>query len=236
MLFKLRWIGQNGFILTLGNKTLCIDPFLSNSVFKFDGYNRVIPAPMSPSELNVDVIATTHDHVDHLDPDTLEYINCNKTFYLGPTSCVEHFKLLGIKEEKIIELNAGNSTKLNDAVITAVYADHYKDSIGIIVNYNDTNIYFVGDSLFNERLFEVKNFNIDIIVTCINGKLGNMNYIEAAKLSKEINPKVGIPCHYGMFVENTEDPAKYKEELKNSDIKYFELEFNKTYNVEDILS
>lgn len=235
-MFKLRWIGQNGFMITLGDKTVCIDPYLSNSVLNVDGFNRLIPPPISPSELNVDIIATTHDHVDHLDEETLKYTNFNKTFYLGPTSCVEHFKLLGIKEEKIIQLNAGNSIRLNDAVITAVYADHYKDSIGIIVNYNDITIYFVGDSLFNKRLFEVKSFNIDIIVTCINGKLGNMNYIEAAKLSKEINPKVGIPCHYGMFAENTEDPSNYKEELKNSGIKYFELELNKIYNVRDIIS
>lgn len=214
---------------------MCIDPYLSNSVFYSDGFDRLVPIPVQPDKLNVDMILTTHDHMDHFDEETLKHTDFNKISYAGPESCTEHFKLIGIRNEKIITLNAGDSIDFNGADITAVYADHFKDSIGVIVRYNGITIYFTGDSLFNKKLLGVKDFNIDIIVTCINGKLGNMNYAEAAKLSKELEVKVGIPCHYGMFKENTEDPAKYEKELKGSGIKYFETEINKDYDVNDII-
>lgn len=235
-MFKLKWIGQGGYIITLGSKILCIDPYLSNSVLGLDGFNRLVPIPIMPRNLNVDMIIATHDHMDHLDEETLKYTNYNDIFYAGPDSCIRHFKLLGIKEEKLITLNIGDSISLGDAKITAVYADHIIDSIGVIVDYNDITIYFVGDSLFNERLFEVKKFDVDIIVTCINGKLGNMNYVEAAQLTKGLQVKVGIPCHYGMFAENTENPKKYEKELFCSEVAYLELESNKDYDIDEIIS
>ncbi len=232
-MLKLKWIGQGGYLITLGSKTLCIDPYFSNSVFEVEGLNRLIPAPISPKDLEADMIITTHDHMDHFDEETLKYTNHDKILYAGPKSCMEHFKKIGIKEDKIIALDRNNKINLGETQITAVYADHTEDSIGVIVSYNNTNIYFVGDSLFNEKLLEVKTFEIDIIVVCINGKLGNMNYMEAAKLSKELGVKIGIPTHYGMFAENTEDPKKYEEELNGSGVHYLELEFNKEYDVQE---
>ena len=66
---------------------------------------------------------------------------------------------------------------------------------------------------------------------CINGKLGNMNADEAAKLTKIINPLVGVPTHYGMFASNTEDPEKYTSQIDNG----FIMDFNKEYTISELL-
>ena len=46
--------------------------------------------------------------------------------------------------------------------------------------------------------------------------LGEISQEEAIKLTKDINPKIGVPNHYGMFESNTEDPKKYTSKIENS--------------------
>ena len=66
---------------------------------------------------------------------------------------------------------------------------------------------------------------------CINGRLGNMSVDDAIKLTKIINPKVGIPTHYGMFESNTEDPKNYTSKLKCG----FEMEYNRSYSILEVI-
>ncbi|HEY5587098.1 MAG TPA: MBL fold metallo-hydrolase [Ruminiclostridium sp.] len=236
MSFNLTWIGQGGFILQIEDKKLCIDPYLSNSVFHLDGFQRVCEVPILPEDLDVDVIVCTHDHIDHLDEDSLKYTDMEHIFYVGPSTCQRHFKAFEVHDNRILPLNRGEEISIGDSAnVIGVYADHTEDSIGIIVKYKGITLYFVGDSLYSEKLKDVKSFKPDILITCINGKLGNMDYSEAAKLATELHVKTAVPCHYGMFAENTEDPKNFKRALKGSSVKYFELEFNKEYPIEDMI-
>ena len=63
------------------------------------------------------------------------------------------------------------------------------------------------------------------MIVCINGKLGNMDYRSAARLAQEIGVKTAIPCHYGMFGENTEDPENFRSALSTTGVEYRELKF-----------
>ena len=81
-------------------------------------------------------------------------------------------------------------------------------------------------------LEKLKEMNIDVMFICINGKLGNMNVDEAVKLTGIIDPKVGVPTHYGMFESNTEDPKKYTDALKCG----FEMKHNVKYDIYEVLN
>lgn len=232
---KLTWIGQGGFIFYLGDKTLCVDPYLSNSVAHVDGFQRMVPAPFRPEDLRVDMIICTHDHMDHLDEETIKYTDFSRILYAGPDSCLKHYRAIGIPEQRLINLNRGESVALGDAVVYGVYAAHTRDSIGVVVKYGGTTFYLVGDSLYDNQLLEAGKHKPDVLLCCINGKLGNMNYLEAAQLASELEVKVAVPCHYGMFKENTEDPDKFLDELAKSGIHGFKMEYNVTYSAKDIL-
>ena len=45
----------------------------------------------------------------------------------------------------------------------------------------------------------------------INGQFGNMNPEEAAKLARDAEAKVAIPCHFWTFAEHNGDPGKFIE-------------------------
>ena len=62
-----------------------------------------------------------------------------------------------------------------------------------------------------------------------------MNYKDAAKLARQLDVKVAVPAHYGMFKENTEDPNNFKKELNDSGISYKELKFNRSTCLSKIL-
>src|SRR5271155_3767788 len=72
------WLGQAGFALKSPRGCrLAIDPYLSNSceaIGRTAGLNmrRQVRAPLAPRDLiEFDVLAFTHSHQDHVDPDTI---------------------------------------------------------------------------------------------------------------------------------------------------------------------
>ena len=105
MSFEITWLGQGGYLFNLGDKVLCIDPYLSNSMYNNGKYNRLLPIPIEPRELKADMIICTHDHIDHLDEATISKTNMNDILYAGPDSCQQHFRVIGIPVENIISLN-----------------------------------------------------------------------------------------------------------------------------------
>ena len=225
MSFDVMWIGQGGFIFRLGDKSLCIDPYFSNSVQKVDSFQRLVPPPMKPGDLDVTMVLCTHDHLDHLDEETLRRTDWTSTRFAGPSSCLDHYRRMGIPEENLTSFNRGETLRLGSAVLHAVFADHTDDSVGVVIDYEGVAVYVMGDSRDHKRLRDVRRHRPDIVFACINGQLGNMDYRQAAALAEDLGVQVAVPCHYGMFKENTEDPNKFRSALASADVAYVHLPY-----------
>ncbi len=220
-MLKIRWLGQSGYILTDGRNTICIDPYLSDIVNQIANRPRTREVPILPQDLNCDAVICTHNHLDHIDIDSIPLMNKSINFF-APGDCEKVLNELGVA--KYNKFDEGTSYIIGAFKITAVFADHTVPAIGLIVEYNGEKLYFSGDTFYNEKL---KNLECDYMFICINGKLGNMNVDEAIKLTGEINPKLAIPNHYDMFESNSENPENFK--VKNR----FIMEFNREYEVID---
>ncbi|MDF2594747.1 MAG: beta-lactamase domain protein [Clostridia bacterium] len=207
--WMINWIGQGGFVFkTSKGKVICIDPYLSNSVEKFEGIGtRRMWFPSFPlAVFRPDVVICTHDHLDHTDPETLPLIAAySKALFLAPTTSYEHMKAMNIDEARLKVFNREDIYQGEDFKLRAVYAQHTSDSIGILLETHDLKIYITGDTEESERLYALKDEKIDILITCINGKLGNMNAQEACKLAQHLEVKHVIPMHYGLIPSNTVD-------------------------------
>ena len=228
-MLKIRWIGQSGYILNDGKTEICIDPYLSNVVDRIAKRGRMVKAPFLPEELKSDVIICTHNHLDHVDIDAILLMKKGNMLFLAPSDAKNQLVECGVTKFK--EFDEGATEKIGDFEFTAVFADHTVPAIGVIVKHFRITMYFSGDTEYNEKLEELAKYNIDIMFICINGKLGNMNVDEAVKLTKIINPKVGIPTHYGMFESNTENPENYTSKLDCG----FEMKHNTEYDVLEVL-
>lgn len=224
------WIGQGGYIIEFDHNILCIDPYLSDEVERIEGLKRLLPPPFQPEDLKVDYIIFTHDHLDHFDEPSIRRITDKNIKYIGPTSCAERLKGFLGDDKAVMTLNRNETLLLDSVKLHAVYTKHTEDSIGLVIQQSDRNsggVYLTGDTEYCDRLHSVKKYEPELMIGCINGMLGNMSYVELASLGSEIGVKMIIPSHYGMFLENTEDPKKLERLIRNSDLLYFELDYNK---------
>ncbi len=75
--FHLWWLGQSGFLLKWGTRTVLFDPYLSDSLTKkYAGtptpHVRMTERCVKPELLGfVDIVTSSHAHTDHLDAETL---------------------------------------------------------------------------------------------------------------------------------------------------------------------
>jgi L-ascorbate 6-phosphate lactonase len=131
---------------------------------------------------------------------------------------VDKYLELGIKKERVSLLGCGTEITEKNIMIKAVFADHGRlapEAIGILLNINGIKLYFSGDTAYRpEMIKDVIDFAPDIAILSVNGKFGNLNSEEGAKLASDIGAKIAIPCHYWMFKEHGGDPQLFEEEMK----------------------
>ena len=209
-MLKIKWLGQSGYILQDEKSAVCIDPYLSDSVEAVTGAKRMIPAPVLPENLCADAVICTHNHLDHLDPGSIQKMDKERTVFLAPSDCEAQLRGLGVL--KYTPFDTGATIKIGGIEVSAAYAKHTIPAIGVLIGVDGYGLYFTGDTLYDSELEKVK---CDILFVCINGRLGNMSVEEAVKLTKKIQPKIGVPNHYGMFLDNTEDPMKYAKHIQH---------------------
>ena len=227
---KIRWIGQGGYLLLDEKTTICIDPYLSDVVNRLAGRARMVKAPFSPEDLFADAVICTHNHVDHVDIDAIPMMKKDAMTFYAPSDAKETLLSLGVNN--YCQFDENDRYEIGNFTIEAVYAYHSVPAIGVLIHHGDLTIYISGDTEYDEKLETLKDKKIDIMIICINGKLGNMNVEEAIRLTQILSPHLAIPTHYGMFESNTEDPEKYTSRLPNA----LALEYDKIYDMEDLFN
>lgn len=218
----IKFLGQSGYVLKTRNSEIIIDPYLSDSVNRVAGRPRTLPIPIKPKDINCDAVICSHNHLDHLDPDTVKDVS-DAQFFITTNEGKAELKKMGKENSKT--LNIGESITIGDFTITAVFADHTVEAFGLIIKAENKTLYFSGDTLYNEKLFEIAEYKPDVTFICINGRLGNMNVEEALDVANIIGAKVNIPNHYDMFASNSENPLLFSDNISGGMI----LEFNKCY-------
>ena len=225
----IKWIGQSGYIISDETTKLCIDPYLSDAVNRIAKRERMVKAPLLPQDLRSDAVICSHDHPDHTDIDAIPLMNKENMIFLAPSHARNTLLSCGVT--RFLPFDENDVYTVGDFKLTAVFADHTVPAIGILIEHGEYTLYFSGDTEYNSRLCELADKNIDVMFICINGKLGNMNVDDAARLTRIIAPRIGVPNHYGMFESNSEDPQKYISQIKNG----FILKHNVEYTIKEIL-
>ena len=206
---KVTWLGQAGLLFEKEDIKIIVDPYLSNSCFQLNpASDRRVPVDEKYLEMHPDVLVLTHDHLDHTDPETLEY-------YLGKQ---QNIVVLASKNawNHVREFKGNhNYVSFNRHTIwthegirfTAVKAEHSDDyAIGVIIEDEGKKYYVTGDTLYNTDILEDLSKDIDVVFLPVNGKGNNMNYVDAAEFAAAIGAKKVVPLHFGLFDDL--DPEK----------------------------
>ncbi len=228
------WIGQAGFILKTEKGALSVDPFCGEAKGNSE---RIYPPFIKKGSVHVDLVLTTHAHWDHFDPVTYEEYVIPDTI-VGPGTCMAALEKSGLAIPGV-RLDRGETLERCGFRITATTADHDVDSVGYLVSCDGVKLYFSGDALFTTKTI-VPNVGMapDVAFICINGKLGNMNYMEAASYCRILGAKVGVPTHYDLIRHNTENPKEFTDALARvaPEVRGFVMERGREYQMEEILN
>lgn len=210
------WLGQSGFLLHWPTGlTVCIDPYLSPSKAAGRTRERLMPIPIPASQLQADLVITTHDHGDHFDEVTIRPLaESPEPIFVGPSSCRDHWLAMELPGERFLRLDQGESLDIAGAHLSGIYAKHKsgaaEDAIGVMIEAGGFRVYHVGDSEYTDTLVEhVRQLRPDLLMAPINGRGGNMDAKQAAQLTQEVRPRVVVPIHYGMIPTNTADPQVF---------------------------
>lgn len=214
-------LGQSGFLFkNAAGVTLAIDPCLADPVAKVSPeWRRLYPPPVQPAELRCDILIVTHDHLDHLDPDTISgLVDGTVEKFVGPRNACKHFAKLGIPGERIVRVDGAETVELKGIRIMGTLAitndAANPDAEGIILNFPDApSVYHTGDTAFSPLLANVADKKPDIYMPCINGRYGNMDAFEAAILGAALRSRWAIPHHYDMFKHNLANPEGFKSQI-----------------------
>jgi L-ascorbate metabolism protein UlaG (beta-lactamase superfamily) len=232
---RLWWLGQSGFLLQWNGRHLLFDPYLSDSLTrKYAGttkpHVRITERVVAPEKLGfVDVVTSTHNHTDHLDAETLLPLLAaarqEVAIVVAAANRAFAAERLGKEPGDLVAIDAGQSIEIRGFDITAVPAAHDKLEtddrgrqryVGFVVRAGQWTIYHSGDTVVFEGMAKLlRPHAIDVALLPINGKVGNMNGADAARLAKDAGAKLAIPCHYDMFEFNTASPGPFVRECEN---------------------
>jgi len=210
------YLAQAGFYFkTSTGTTVCVDPYLSNCCERLFGFKRMIPNVLPLSEFSVDILAATHSHADHLDPDLLDSISEEaRISFVGAADCREAYENSGIPQDRFTILSEGQSTTAKGIKFRAIYADHGElapQAVGFLMNIYGISVYDTGDTAFvpEKILASLGKTKVDIMIVPINPAFGNPGAKGACKLAKIIKPKIVVASHFGMFIEHGGDPEEF---------------------------
>jgi L-ascorbate metabolism protein UlaG (beta-lactamase superfamily) len=234
---RLWWLGQSGFLLRAGNRTILFDPYLSDSLTKKYAntdkpHARITERVVDPSRLaGIDVISSSHTHTDHMDAETLLALlaeNPQAKLLIPRANRAFVLERLGNFENRLVELDAGESVTVAGVEFHGIPAAHNtveRDEhgrcrfLGYVARLDAKTVYHSGDTMMHDGLVPALSvFKPDVALVPINGNkpqrrvAGNLDGIEAARLAREIGAGIAVPHHFELFEFNTASPEQFEAE------------------------
>lgn len=224
------WLGQHSFIVKAQGVTLGFDLYLSDYP---GGAPRSYPPPVLPASLtSLDLVFSSHDHIDHLDPWTLGPL-CSASptaLFVMPETVTPAVREV-LPAERVRGTRADVPLSLRGVPIHPIPAAHdtleapehgYRHQ-AYIVRLGGVTICHTGDTVMYDGLVErLREHRVDVLLAPINGRdyfrthrdiIGNLSAREAADLAAAAGVRLLIPTHWDLFPANTENPGHLFEYL-----------------------
>lgn len=205
---RVTFIGNAGFLITVGDKKVLIDAFFSGFppgyTLPFNVKTLLVNAK-SPFD-QVDLILATHDHADHFSAEMVrQHMQSNpKAVFISATQAASQLTDFG---DRVIAVDpvAGTpvNTEANDIQVEAIYLSHgtfpsgqteiYNN--GYIVTINGTKVFHTGDNAALRDVVQYKLSEQNIDLAFIQ-HFYLRNSASRGILDSDIGAKYVFPIHY----------------------------------------
>lgn len=213
------WLGHGSLLLTTTSGTrVAFDPWLEGNP-KF---------PYESTDIdNLNVIAVTHGHFDHMGS-VGSLAQATGATVVSTPEMSAYFASVGV--QNLVEMNKGGTVKVGDVALTMVSADHScgvtvgeglpnvygGDPVGFIARSGDSDsgsIYVSGDTnVFGDMRLIQELYQPEIGFIPIDGHY-NMGPREAAHAVELLGLSRVVPIHFGTFPLLTGTPEEFVRHL-----------------------
>ncbi len=227
------FLGQAGVRLRIGGLTIYVDPYLTDAVAERFGeaLHRLVPSPLAPADVtDADWVLITHEHLDHLEPQTLREIARRSpgAQFVCPAPWIGALQECGIRRERILRAQEAWIPLAREVSVHPVPAAHptiERDAegellrVGYVLQVDGRRIYHAGDTSPDEAIVRaVRAFEpIATALIPVNernhyreraGILGNMSVREAFAFCEELGARTLVPIHWDLFAPNSVLPEE----------------------------
>ncbi len=214
------WFGHSGVLLAVCGMQILIDPIFSPRCFPMQwiGPKRFTQPTVSPEDLpQIDLLLLTHDHHDHLDPQTIRALDSRVRQYAVPLGAEKHLLRWGIAAAKIRCLSWWETAEFDGISVTATPTRHFSGRrfidqnrtlwCGYMLHTDCGQIYVSGDGGFGGHFAEIRKRcgKTDLaLMECgqYNSRWhwGHLFPEESVQAAEILGADTAIPVHWGAFV------------------------------------
>lgn len=237
---KITWLGQLGVAIESGGRMLMVDPYLVDTLNETVGpqFARMVPVDEGWLDARPDMVLLTHDHGDHLDMPSLQaVVKAEK-----PVEIIAGINGWNKVRNQLpgthnyIMVQPGDEWTSGDFHIRAIAARHSDlTGVGYVITVEGKKIVISGDTLYFADAAKQIGEGTDIAIVVMNGKGNNMNCVDAARYARDLNAKVAIPVHWGLFEPFSDDPNWFKAEAQKRGINAYIAQLYETMDTDKLL-
>lgn len=235
--FRITFINHATFLIQSDGVNYITDPVFSERVspLNFVGPKRYRKPGMSIEQLpHIDYILISHDHYDHCDINSIKYLQKKYNSKIITGLGMAKF-LLASGINNCHDMDWWDEFIVNDRnLLYFVPAVHWSGRYGLVGNNRtlwggfivksvDSQIYFSGDTAFDEDVFRQianKFVKIDVSLLPIGAyeprwfmKTHHINPEEAVLIHKITGSKISIAAHFGSFALSAEGEGSAESDL-----------------------
>ncbi len=200
---RVRWLGHSTVLVEIDGARLLTDPVLRPWVLHL---RRAAPL-VAEGLLDVDAVLISHLHYDHLDLPSLQRFDRGVSVVV-PKGAGALVRGRGFRS--VEELEAGGSTRVGQALVRAVHAEHdssrvlgaKSDALGYVVE-GSRRAYFAGDTdLFPEMAGLASGLDLALVPIWGWGPSlgpGHLDPRGAAEALSLLRPRLAVPIHWGTY-------------------------------------
>lgn len=227
---KLTWLGQAGYrIRTENGMVIYIDPYLSDSLLMEKGgpYTRQVPIREEDLTTHVDVLILTHLHGDHTDFLTIDRLAAHnpKMAVLAPLNVLNALRVryTGVPLWYML-FDRGVEITLEGVRFVSNFACHSDERpIGVTIVADGKVLCHTGDTMYHRQLLEDLPRGADALLIPINGQGYNMNAVDAARLTRFLQPVTVYPMHWDLFREYGCDVQTFLEQFAEAERNFIRI-------------
>ena len=226
---RLWWFGGPSYAIKSPRTIVYVDPFHSDErTDDPQGFVRAIPNYFFPHQVTrANLILSTHNHIDHCDPDTLKPMYAQTTARLAAApSSARMMADWGFSPERVTTMPPGSTLEVGDITLTAYPSNDWEDkgAVTYILESGGVTVFIGGDTMYLDDLEQIGHkHTIDLAVLA----LGRNRYDiidkklyadpdEVARAATALGARRLLPIHWEIWREWREDPHSVAPHLSGS--------------------